>query len=79
MDLLNYYMPTKVILDEEVVLKNSNLFCAYGEKALIVTGKMSSSINGSLKDITDVLLKKGIIISACFHDPIHNGSIPFKC
>jgi len=36
------------------------LFCSYGEKALIVTGKMSSSINGSLKDITDVLLKKGI-------------------
>ena len=60
MDFLNYYMPTKVVLDEEVVLKNSNLFCAYGEKALIVTGKMSSSINGSLNDVTNILLEKGI-------------------
>ena len=60
MDSFNYYMPTKVLLDEEVVLKNRNLFYTYGEKALIVTGKTSSAMNGSLKDVTNILSIKGI-------------------
>lgn len=60
MNFINYYMPTKILLDEDVVLKNSNLFCTYGEKALIVTGKTSSIINGSLKDVTTALKKEGI-------------------
>ncbi|MBZ9608237.1 iron-containing alcohol dehydrogenase [Clostridium estertheticum] len=60
MNFTNYYMPTKILLDEDVVLKNSNLFCNYGEKALIVTGKTSSITNGSLKDVTNALKKEGI-------------------
>ena len=60
MNFINYYMPTKILLDEEVILKNSNLFCTYGEKALIVTGKTSSIINGSLKDVTNALKKEEI-------------------
>ena len=60
MNFINYYMPTKILLDEDVVLKNSNLFCNYGEKALIVTGKTSSITNGSLKDVTNALKKEGI-------------------
>jgi len=74
MDFINYYMPTKVVLDEEVVLKNSNLFYAYGEKALIVTGKTSSIINGSLKDVANVLDKKGIIYDI-FNDVEENPSL----
>lgn len=61
MDFMNYYMPTKILLGEDVVLKNSNLFNNYGEKALIVTGKTSSTINGSLSDVTSVLMKEGIL------------------
>lgn len=61
MNFINYYMPTKVLLDEDVVLKNSDLFYTYGEKALIVTGRTSSIINGSLQDVTNVLSKKGIV------------------
>ena len=60
MDFINYHMPTKILLDEEVVLKNSTLFSTYGDKALIVTGKTSSSKNGSLKDVTNALKKEGI-------------------
>ena len=74
MDFINYYMPTKVLLDEEVVLKNSNLFYTYGEKALIVTGKTSSIINGSLKDVTNVLDKEGIIYDI-FNDVEENPSL----
>ena len=61
MDFINYYMPTKVFLGEDVILKNSNLFNNYGEKALIVTGKTSSVTNGSLRDVTTALKKEGII------------------
>lgn len=61
MNFINYYMPTKIILDKEVVLKNSSLFYSYGKKALIVTGKTSSITNGSLKDVTNALEKEGIV------------------
>ena len=61
MNFINYYMPTKIILDKEVVLKNSTLFSSYGKEALIVTGKTSSITNGSLKDVTNALEKEGVI------------------
>ncbi|MGH4138161.1 iron-containing alcohol dehydrogenase family protein [Clostridium sp.] len=61
MDFINYYMPTKILLGEEVILKNSNIFKNYGKRALIVTGKTSSIINGSLNDVTNALTKEGII------------------
>ncbi|MGH4122389.1 MAG: iron-containing alcohol dehydrogenase family protein [Clostridium sp.] len=61
MEFMNYYMPTKILLGEDVVLKNSNLFNNYGKKALIVTGKNSSIINGSLKDVTTALRSEGIL------------------
>lgn len=60
MNFVNYYMPTKILLDENVVLKTSNLFNTFGNKALIVTGKTSSAINGSLKDVTEALNNKGL-------------------
>ena len=61
MDFINYYMPTKIILGEEVILKNSKIFKSYGKRALIVTGKTSSILNGSLNDVTDALTSEGII------------------
>ncbi|MGV8980335.1 iron-containing alcohol dehydrogenase family protein [Clostridium sp.] len=61
MDFINYYMPTKILLGKEVILNNSNIFNNFGKKALIVTGKTSSIINGSLKDVTDALVKEGIV------------------
>ncbi len=67
-------MPTKILLDEEVVLKNSNLFSTYGEKALIVTGKTSSIKNGSLEDVTNALKKEGISYDI-FNDVEENPSL----
>ncbi|WP_298836405.1 iron-containing alcohol dehydrogenase family protein [Clostridium sp.] len=74
MNFINYYMPTKIILDKEVVLKNSNLFSSYGKKALIVTGKTSSIINGSLKDVTNALEKEGVVYSV-FNNVEENPSL----
>jgi len=67
-------MPTKILLDEDVVLKNSNLFHTYGDKALIVTGKTSSIVNGSLKDVTQALSKEGILYDI-FNDVEENPSL----
>jgi len=74
MDFINYQMPTQILLDEDVVLKNSNLFHTYGDKALIVTGKTSSIKNGSLKDVTTALDKEGIAYDI-FNDVEENPSL----
>ena len=74
MKFINYHMPTKILLDEEVVLKNSTLFSTYGDKALIVTGKTSSIKNGSLEDVTNALKKEGISYDI-FNDVEENPSL----
>lgn len=58
--MLTYYMPTKVIECENVVKENKELFTEFGKKALIVTGRNSSKINGALDDVTGVLNDLGI-------------------
>lgn len=60
MDFINYYMPTRFLLDKDVIINNSMLFATYGDKALIITGKTSSIVNGSLNDVTNALKKEGI-------------------
>ena len=74
MDFVNYYMPTRVILDEDVIMKNHELFIQYGGKALIVTGKTSSGINGSLNDVTSALEKLEISFSI-FNEVEENPSL----
>jgi alcohol dehydrogenase len=71
---MNYYMPTKVLLGEDIILKNSNIFNTYGKRALIVTGKTSSIKNGSLKDVTSVLDKEGIMYDV-FNNVEENPSL----
>lgn len=46
-----YYMPTKVYMGENCIVNNKEVFKTLGKKALIVTGKSSAKINGSLSDI----------------------------
>jgi len=74
MDFMNYYMPTKILLGKDVILKNSNLFNNYGKKALIVTGKTSSVLNGSLDHVISVLKKEGIFYDI-FNSVEENPSI----
>lgn len=57
---MKFFMPTKVLVGEDIILKNANLFETFGKKALVVTGRNSAKINGSLKDVTQVLEKNSI-------------------
>lgn len=52
---MKFFMPTKVLLGKDVVIKNKDVFKMYGSKALIVTGKHSAKINGSLNDVINSL------------------------
>jgi alcohol dehydrogenase class IV len=55
-----YYMPTKITIGRGCIKENSALIEAWGQRALIVTGRSSSKRNGSLDDICNVLGTQGI-------------------
>jgi alcohol dehydrogenase len=55
-----YWMPTKIMIDQEVVKKHSYEFTGYGNKALIVTGKSSAKKSGALEDVIQALEFNGI-------------------
>ena len=57
---MNFFMPTKVIMMEDCVLKNSALLKNYGQRALIVTGAKSAKSNGSLEDMIKALIVQDI-------------------
>ncbi len=71
---MQLYMPTKVYSDKECVQKHGNEIAAFGTKAMIVTGKHSSRINGSLLDVEEVLEKEKIEYIV-FDDVEENPSI----
>ncbi|NLP00579.1 MAG: iron-containing alcohol dehydrogenase [Clostridiaceae bacterium] len=54
-----YYMPTQIIMGEDCVQSSNKVFSEMGKKALIVTGKNSARLNGSLDDIIKVLSSNG--------------------
>lgn len=53
------YMPTKVYSEENCV-KNHGKEMILGSKAMLITGKHSSRLNGSLQDVLDVLNENNI-------------------
>ena len=53
--MFQFYMPTKVIIGRECVVKEGHLLKGIGNKALIVTGRYSAKKNGSLKDVVKAL------------------------
>ena len=57
---VNFFLPTKVLLEEDCVKKNAAIFKGFGKKALIVTGRRSARANGSLQDVTDALASQEI-------------------
>ncbi|MCK5811980.1 MAG: iron-containing alcohol dehydrogenase [Clostridiales bacterium] len=54
------YMPTKVFYGKNCVKEQAKEFSAFGNKALIVTGKSSGKKSGALKDVTDILISLSI-------------------
>lgn len=52
---IDFYMPTKVILQEGCVSKQKEVFKSLGSKVMLVTGKSSAKQNGAQKDVIEVL------------------------
>lgn len=71
---MKYYMPTRIIDEKDVVKNNPQVFTNYGKKALIVTGRNSAKLNGSLKDVTAVLSAQKIDY-AIFDEVIENPPV----
>lgn len=57
---VNFFLPTRILLDDDCVRKHAAVWKEFGKKALIVTGKHSARANGSLQDVTDALTAQGI-------------------
>lgn len=55
-----FYMPTKVYSEENCVRAHSKDIASCGTKAMIVTGRNSARMNGSLRDVEDALQEEGI-------------------
>ncbi|TCT15494.1 alcohol dehydrogenase class IV [Natranaerovirga pectinivora] len=55
-----YFMPTRVVMGNDCIVNNSNLFQSLGKKALIVTGTRSAKSNGSESDVKKALEAEGI-------------------
>jgi alcohol dehydrogenase len=53
-------MPTLVYSEDNCILNHSQNLSTFGKKAMIVTGKNSSRINGSLSDLIEALEKENI-------------------
>lgn len=58
--ICKYYMPTRVIMGEDCITNNSDVFKILGKKALLVTGASSAKKNGSQKDVEAALDSVGI-------------------
>ena len=58
--LINFFMPTRIIMLEECVQKSAELLKSYGKKALIITGANSAKLCGALQDVTLALQSQGI-------------------
>lgn len=54
------FMPTKVYSEKDCVAKHAGEIAKTGKKAMIVTGRHSSTINGSLEDVTTALNQEGV-------------------
>lgn len=56
---LNFYIPTRIIMDDGCVEKNACRLASFGKKALIVTGARSAKANGSQDDLIKALSANG--------------------
>lgn len=69
-----YKMPTKIYFGENVIMNNKDSIKDFGNKALIVTGKHSSKINGSFNDVINAL-KYNCISYVVFDEVEENPSL----
>lgn len=57
---MKLYLPTKIYNEKNCVENHSRELAALGTKALVVTGRHSSRINGSLEDVMSALERENI-------------------
>lgn len=50
-----YFMPTRVLMGNNIIINSYNEFESFGKKAYIITGRNSAKINGSLNDVIKAL------------------------
>ncbi|MBP3913836.1 MAG: iron-containing alcohol dehydrogenase [Lachnospiraceae bacterium] len=58
--MMNYYMPVKVVVENDAVRNGAAAIAGCGTKALIVTGRHSAFENGAYDDVKRVLDEAGI-------------------
>lgn len=56
----SFYMPVKMLIGNDIILENKDLFKSFGKNALIVTGKNSAKLSGALDDVLNVLNQNDI-------------------
>ena len=56
---MNIYTPTLIYSEKNCVRNHSKELAATGKKAMIITGKKSSRVNGSLDDVISALKEEG--------------------
>lgn len=66
---MNYYMPTQFYLENNCIKNHQKELNQCGKKALIVTGKHSSKMNGSLDDLTESLTIPYVIFDEIEENP----------
>jgi len=66
-----FYMPTKIIAQKNAIKNHGIAFSQLGEIALIVTGRNSSKINGSLTDLVETL--QNLNISYYIYDDVEEN------
>lgn len=71
---MKFYLPTKIYSEPECVKDHGHELASLGSHALIVTGKNSSKLNGSLDDVT-AALKKNLTAYTVFDDVEENPSV----
>lgn len=57
---MKFYMPTRVYFENNCIMKHAEELACLGTKALIVTGRHSSKMNGSLDDLTGALDRENV-------------------
>lgn len=73
-----FYMPTRVLMEKNIVLNSGIEFSNLGKKALIITGRYSSKRNGSLDDVVKVLEQEKIEYKI-FDEIEENPSVETVC
>ncbi|MDR2418242.1 MAG: iron-containing alcohol dehydrogenase [Treponema sp.] len=56
---IDYFMPTRVVMGENCVFENRELFAGLGKKALLVTGRKSAKLSGAQADVEKALAANG--------------------